>query len=137
MGTPGALNIGEVARQAGIQSSAIRYYESLGLLSAPKRASGWRLYEPNAVDQVRVIRAARDLGFSLDDIRTLLRGFPTAAPAPERWQKLARKKLPEIEATIQRAQEMKRLLESGLNCECVSIEQCFLEGCGDDNCDCD
>ena len=45
-----ALNIGELARQAGVHTSAIRYYESIGLISPPPRTSGWRKYDPSPVD---------------------------------------------------------------------------------------
>src|SRR5574341_1929395 len=91
-----ALNIGELARQAGMQTSAIRYYESIGLMPPPPRASGWRRYDPAAIERLRVIKAARDVGFSIGEISMLLNGFPRGTPPSERWQKLAEKKLPEI-----------------------------------------
>lgn len=123
------LNIGEVASQVGIRQSAIRYYESVGLLPEPERASGWRRYEPNVVELLQVIRAARDLGFALDEIRTLLYEFEPETTPPERWRALALEKLPAIDALIGRATAMKHLLVSGLNCQCRRIEECFLEGC--------
>lgn len=129
------INIGEVARRAGLHTSAIRFYESAGLLPRPQRVSGWRRYDSGVVDRLRVIRAARDLGFALDEIRTLLNGFPTNTPPPARWRSLAQKKLPEVEAMIQRATDMKYLLEAGLRCECVSIEACFIDGCSPDSCE--
>ena len=129
------LNIGEVARRADLHTSAIRYYESVGLLPPPRRASGWRRYDSAVLDHLQVIRAARELGFTLDEIRTLLHGFPTNTPPPARWRALARRKLPEVEATIKRATAMQRLLQAGLRCECVRIEDCFLDDCSDDSCE--
>jgi MerR family transcriptional regulator, redox-sensitive transcriptional activator SoxR len=123
------MPIGEVARQAGLKASAIRYYEAEGLLDSPGRNSGWRAFHPDVVDRLRVIRMARDLGFALNDIRTLLNGFSPDTPPSERWQQLARRKLPEVDALIQRATGMKRLLEKGLRCDCVSVQDCILHDC--------
>jgi MerR family redox-sensitive transcriptional activator SoxR len=59
------MNIGELAQCLGINTSAIRYYESIGLLPKPPRESGWRKYDPSILDRLRVIHAARKIGFSL------------------------------------------------------------------------
>ena len=124
------LNIGEVARRAGIQPSAIRYYESVGLLSAPERIGGWRSYPTEVLDRLRLIRTARGMGFTLEELHILLDGFSDDTPPSERWRSLAAEKLPEVDDLIYRAQAVKRLLETGLRCECVRIEDCF----GDDGC---
>ena len=123
------LAIGEVARQTGLRQSAIRYYESEGLLPVAPRASGWRTFDPDVVDRLRAIQLARELGFSLAEIRTLLTGFSPDTPPSERWQHLARRKLPEIDVLVQRATAMKRLLEKGLRCDCVSVHDCVLYDC--------
>src|SRR5262245_28521412 len=123
------LAIGEVARQTGLRQSAIRYYEAEGLLPVAPRASGWRTFDPGVVDRLRAIQLARELGFSLAEIRTLLTGFSPDTPPSERWQHLARRKLPEIDALVQRATAMKRLLEKGLRCDCVSVHDCVLYDC--------
>lgn len=124
------LNIGEVARRAGIQPSAIRYYESVGLVSEPLRIGGWRSYPTDVLDRLRLIRTARGLGFTLEELHTLLDGFSADTPPSERWRALAAEKLPAVEDLIFRAQAMKRLLETGLRCECIRIEDCF----SDDGC---
>jgi DNA-binding transcriptional MerR regulator len=123
------MTIGEVARRTGVAPSAIRYYEAEGLLSNPARKGGKRAFGSAVVDHVVVIRMARELGFSLDDIRTLLNGFSPDTPPPVRWRQLAERKLTEIEATIQRAQAMKRLFEKGLRCDCVSLADCIVHDC--------
>ena len=124
------MPIGEVARLTGMAQSAIRYYESAGLLPSPGRSSGgWRAFPPEVVDTLKVIRMARDLGFSLEDIRTLLNGFSPDTPPAARWQQFAERKLPEVNALIQRASAMKRLLEKGLRCDCVTIGDCVLYDC--------
>jgi MerR family transcriptional regulator, redox-sensitive transcriptional activator SoxR len=120
------LTIGEVARQAGLRPSAIRYDESAGLLPAPERVSGWRRYDGTVRARLAVIELAKLAGFTLADIRTLLRGFSPGTPPSARWHALARQKLPEVEALIARARAMKRLLEEGLNCGCLRLEDCAL-----------
>lgn len=123
------LTIGEVARRSGLSQSAIRYYEAEGLLSAPDRSGGWRVFSPGVVGQLRAIRMARELGFSLEEIRTLLTGFRSDTPPPERWQQLARLKLPEVDALLERATAMKRMLEKGLRCDCLTVEDCITYRC--------
>jgi MerR family redox-sensitive transcriptional activator SoxR len=123
------LAIGEVARQTGLRQSAIRYYEAEGLLPIAPRRSGWRTFDPGVVDRLRAIQLARELGFSLAEIRTLLTGFSPDTPPSERWRHLARRKLPEIDALVQRATAMRRLLEKGLRCDCVSVHDCVLYDC--------
>ena len=119
------LNIGELARQVGIQSSAIRYYEEIGLMPSPPRIGGWRTYESGMVDRLRVIHTAREMGFSIEEIRILLNGFPQATTPCERWRNLAEDKLPQITDIIARATALKDLLEAGLNCTCEEIELCL------------
>jgi MerR family redox-sensitive transcriptional activator SoxR len=120
------LTIGEVARQVGLRSSAIRYYESAGLLPAPVRVSGWRRYDVTVLRRLAVIDLAQRSGFTLGEIRTLVRGFSPSTPPSARWHALARQKLPEVETLIARARTMKRLLEAGLNCRCLRLEDCAL-----------
>jgi MerR family transcriptional regulator, redox-sensitive transcriptional activator SoxR len=123
------IPIGEVARRTGLSQSTIRYYEAEGLVAAPQRTSGWRQFGVDVVDRLQVIRTARELGFSLDDIRVLLDGFSSDTPPAARWQQLARRKLPEVDALVQQATAMKRLLEKGLRCDCVSVQDCILYEC--------
>jgi MerR family transcriptional regulator, redox-sensitive transcriptional activator SoxR len=120
-----ALNIGKLARQVGIQTSAIRYYEEIGLMPSPPRIGGWRSYEPSMIDRLQVIHTARAMGFSIEEIRTLLDGFPNATTPSERWRALAQEKLAEIKASIARATALKDLLEAGLQCTCEEIELCL------------
>ncbi|MCT7094655.1 MerR family transcriptional regulator, partial [Salmonella enterica] len=74
MNTPNtSMTIGAVARRVGVAIDTIRYYEREGLLPEPlRRASGYRSYDEGAVRQLRFIRRAKDLGFTLEEIRDLL-----------------------------------------------------------------
>ena len=126
------LPIGEVARQAGIRPSALRYYESIGLMPAPKRVNGRRRYDQGAVQMLRVVQLAQRAGFSVAEIQTLLHGFAPDTPPAARWQPLARQKLRELDMVIAQAQQMKRVLQTGLNCGCLRLEDCAIvldQGC--------
>lgn len=120
------LTIGEVARRAGVRPSALRYYESVGVLPAPERVNGRRRYGPEVLELLAVVRVARQAGFKVNEIRTLLHEFSADTPPSARWRALARKKLPEVEALIERAAGMRDLLQRGLDCECLRLEDCAI-----------
>ncbi|MBV9258011.1 MAG: MerR family transcriptional regulator [Ktedonobacteraceae bacterium] len=119
------LTISTIARQAGIRASAIRYYESVGLLPPPQRVSGQRRYHADILRRLAFIQAAQTVGFSVAEMRTLLQELDGDTPLSARWQSLAQQKLTEVNALIQRAQSMKRMLENGLHCSCPNLEQCI------------
>lgn len=120
------LPIGDVAKRAGLRTSTLRYYEEAGLLAPPQRLNGRRRYDPEVLGRLRAIRVAQDAGFTLAEIRTLLGGFEPDTPLSARWRELATRKLEEIDAMIERAQGMRRLLEEGLRCDCLTPEECSL-----------
>jgi MerR family redox-sensitive transcriptional activator SoxR len=121
------LTIGEVAKRAGIQTSAIRYYESVGVLPRPQRLHGHRRYDTGILSRLSLIHVAQSAGFTITEIHRLFDGFDKEVPASERWQELARQKLIEVNALIDHAQAMKRLLEEELlRCNCVTLEECAI-----------
>jgi MerR family transcriptional regulator, redox-sensitive transcriptional activator SoxR len=119
------LTIGEVARQAGLRSSAIRYYEEIGVLPRPERAHGHRRYSPRIFQQLAFIQLAQHAGFSIAEIQTLVTAFDENTPVGVRWRTLAEQKLAELDATIARAQSMKDVLEKGIRCQCLDLDECF------------
>jgi MerR family transcriptional regulator, redox-sensitive transcriptional activator SoxR len=126
------LPIGEIARQAGIRPSALRYYESIGLMPRPNRVNGRRRYDQGTVQMLRVVQLAQQAGFTVAEIQTLLHGFAPDTPPAARWQPLAHQKLRELDTVIAHAQQMKRVLETGLNCGCLRLEDCAIvleQGC--------
>ncbi len=128
------LTIGSLAKMAGVRPSTLRYYESIKLLPSPCRVNGQRRYDPESLQRLDVIHLAQEAGFSIAEIQLLLYGFDPGTTPSERWHTLARQKLIEVDKLIQRAQTMKRLLEEGLNCGCLSFEDCMIvEGKGCDN----
>jgi len=129
-----SMSIGELARCTGVRPSALRYYEGAGLLPLPERANGRRRYDGELLremlNRLAVVRVAKQAGFTISEIRTLLDGFSEDTPPSERWRILAQDKLPEVEALVERALSMKDLLERGLRCECLRLEECSLAGNG-------
>ena len=123
------LTITQVARGAGLRPSAIRFYESMGLLPEPQRVAGRRRYDPTVWQRLAIIDLAQQAGFTVAEIRTFLHGFSEGTPPGTRWRTLAEQKLPQVEALLARAQKMRRILEAGMNCECLSLEQCASLAC--------
>ena len=118
------ITIGEVARRAGLQASAIRYYEKIGLLPKTQRIGGQRRYETNVLNYLEVINVAKQAGFRVDEMRHLFHGFGKGIPAFRRWQVLAQRKIAEMDQLIARAKKMKRLLEKADRCKCLELEDC-------------
>lgn len=120
------LSIGEVASRAGISVSAIRFYERRELLPEPERAGGQRRYTDAAVRRLGVIGAAKRAGFSLDEIGVLLTSTDGGAPAHQPLRALASRKLPEVDALMERAQEMRSWLFAAGECGCETLDACAL-----------
>ena len=118
------MKIGELARRAQLNASAIRYYERIGLLATPERAGGQRRYPADAVNRVLLVRFASEMGFTLNEIRVFLSGLRDSAPVGPRWKKLAHRKIQEVEQSIRRARRLKSLLKHLLGCRCISLQVC-------------
>ena len=98
------LSIGEVAKRANIAASAIRYYESEGLIPPAGRVRGRRVYDPPIIARLALIHLAKSAGFTIAEIRKLLAGVARSAPPGARWRELAERKLAELEAPPPRGQ---------------------------------
>lgn len=121
------LSIGEIARIAGLQTSAIRYYERVGVLPEPTRVSGQRRYSSETIRRLQVLDVAKRAGFSLEEARVLLATSDGGgAPVGQQLRELARRKLPQVEALIERAQAMHRWLSAATGCSCEDLDVCAL-----------
>jgi len=118
------MRIGEVAEQAGVRTSLIRYYEQIGLLPAPERVSGQRRYDPSVLRRLAVIDVAQRAGLSLDEITELVGAG--SEPMSDDLRAIAARKLPEIDALIDRAQRVRTWLEIATGCDCQTIDECAL-----------
>jgi MerR family redox-sensitive transcriptional activator SoxR len=119
------LTIGETARQAGVPASTLRYWESIGLVKAPERLGGQRRYDRQTLRLISLIVLIKRAGFTLQETRTLLHGLSEKTPPPAVWRQLAERKLPEIEQTLAQAKAMKAILQNGLSCDCLTLEDCL------------
>jgi DNA-binding transcriptional MerR regulator len=113
------LTIGEVAKMAGLRASAVRFYEKKGLLPKPLRSGGQRRYDPSVLGRLAVLQRARDCGFTLEEALTL---FNDCGRPAERWQRVASKKMAELDALLERVATMRDLLQR--RCECADLDEC-------------
>jgi len=118
------MKIGELARRAGLNASAIRYYERRGLLAPPQRTGGQRRYPSEALHRLLLIRFASDMGFNLSEIKLFLSGLRENAPVGPRWKKFAARKIAEVDRSIARSRKLKSLLQNLLRCRCASLQIC-------------
>jgi MerR family transcriptional regulator, redox-sensitive transcriptional activator SoxR len=127
VGRPG-LRIGELAGRVNVRPSALRYYEQAGLIPAPPRTHGVRVYPPATVRRVALIKMAQRAGFRLSEIRALLAaGAATRRPSATRqWRELATRKLPEIDAMISDLTELRSIISGCLDCGCMDFATCEL-----------
>jgi MerR family redox-sensitive transcriptional activator SoxR len=121
-----ALTIGEVARKAGVATSSIRYYESIGLLPEPARLHGQRRYGSDVLGRLAFIRVAQSAGFKLRDIRDLVQSVDGADGMAEHMRSLSSRKLQEVEALLERTRAMKGWLEVAKDCGCRTPDECAL-----------
>ncbi len=120
------LTIGTVPKRAGLRTSAIRYYESAGVLPPPQRESGQRRYAQDVFVRLAVIRAARKLDFSMAEIRELFHAFPDDTTSSDRWHTLAARKVSELDELISRAESTRARLAASLGCRCATFDQCAM-----------
>ena len=105
--------IGKLARRTGVATSALRYYERIGLLSPAERVGQRRHYPPSSAERVALIRLCQDAGFTLAEIGWLLVAFSRGRRA---WDRLAERKIAELDARIADAQRAKKLVTHALEC---------------------
>lgn len=122
------MKIGEAAAASGCHLETVRYYERIGLLPAPPRTSGgYRDYRPADVDRLRFVSRGRDLGFSLPEIRSLLRLAENEALSCQEVDQLARGHLKDIRTRLDDLQRMASELERVIHsCDGGECGQCTI-----------
>ena len=119
------MRIGQAARSSGCHLETIRYYERIGLLTKPQRqVNGYRRYSDAEVARLKFIARSRDLGFSLDEVRNLVRLAEAKDRSCEEVDRLAREQLLKVEGRIGELQAIARELTR-------TIEACAKKSCGD------
>jgi MerR family redox-sensitive transcriptional activator SoxR len=117
----GRLTIGEVAREAGVAATTLRYYEQIGLVPEPARLGGQRRYDGAILARLEVIRLCKSAGFALEEIQLL---FADDAPGRPISRALAEAKLAEIDARMASLARARAVIEWGMRCTCPSIDAC-------------
>jgi MerR family redox-sensitive transcriptional activator SoxR len=120
------MTIGQVAARAGLNTSHIRYYEEVGVLPVPERISGQRRYGVDVLHRLAIIDVAQRAGLTLEEIRDLTGPRSGDQDVGARIRSLAERKLPDIEALIERAQAVRRWLRVASACDCATIDVCGL-----------
>jgi DNA-binding transcriptional MerR regulator len=120
------MSIGGLADRFGLNASAIRYYERVGVLPPPERVGGRRRYGADAVRRLEVLEVAKRAGLRLEEASVLLRSADAGTPAFETLRHLAARKLPEVDAFIARAHEVRAWLLTAADCSCESLDVCAL-----------
>ena len=132
-----AIQIGELARRTGCNIETIRYYERIGLISAPLRRGRYRTYETRDVQQLSFVRRARELGFKLDEVRALLNLATDETAACAEVRDLAAAHLHDVRARIADLRRMEQVLadavtacETGQDPACPLIQALSAKGQG-------
>ena len=121
------LPIGAVAERAGVSTSALRFYEAEGLISATRADSGHRRFHRDVLRRIAFIRVAQQVGLTLDEIRSALATLPdNRTPTKADWARLAKGWRPRVEEKIAKLQRMRDRLDGCIGCGCLSMQQCRL-----------
>jgi MerR family redox-sensitive transcriptional activator SoxR len=127
MGPGDLLTVGEVAARSGFAPSALRFYEREGLVSALRSAGGQRRYERGVLRRLAFIRAARNIGLSLEEVRAVLATLPDGrTPTVADWARVSRAWRARLDEEIAALQALRNGLESCIGCGCLSLRTCRL-----------
>lgn len=126
------LTIGHVAQRSGVQASALRFYETRGLIASVRADSGHRRYPRSTLRRIAFIVFAQRVGFTLEEIAAQLAKLPTDhVPTGEDWKKLSRVWKARIEERIAELQRLNIGLDQCIGCGCLSMDKCRLSNPGD------
>jgi MerR family transcriptional regulator, redox-sensitive transcriptional activator SoxR len=123
----GFLTISELSARSAVAPSALRYYEDLGLITAERTAGNQRRYARYMLRRVAFIKAGRQLGLSLQEVKAALDRLPSGkAPTRADWSRAARTWQQRIEQRIAELERMSSTLGSCIGCGCLSLRRCAL-----------
>jgi MerR family transcriptional regulator, redox-sensitive transcriptional activator SoxR len=121
------LTIGEVAERSGIATSALRFYERNGLITASRTASGQRRYRRDVLRRLALIRVGQRVGLRLEEIGTALATLPAGrAPTRRDWARLSRSWEARLEERLRLLQGLREQLTTCIGCGCLSLQTCAL-----------
>ena len=124
---PDAITIGELAGRSGVATSALRFYESRWLIAAERTTGNQRRYARATLRRVAFIRAAREIGLTLDEVAIALQTLPTdQTPTKADWQRLSNGWRRHLDARIQTLETLRTALTGCIGCGCLSLRTCRL-----------
>lgn len=119
------LTMGEVTRRSGFAASAVRFYESQGLITAQRSPGGQRTFERSVLRRLAFIRAAANIGLSLEEIREELACLPAErTPTKADWQRISQHWRARLDEQIRALQKLRDGLDSCIGCGCLSLQRC-------------
>jgi MerR family transcriptional regulator, redox-sensitive transcriptional activator SoxR len=119
------LTVGEVARRSGFATSALRYYEREGLIRSRRTAGGQRRYERNVLRRLAFVRAARNIGLALDEVRAVLAELPDSrTPTRADWARISKAWRQRLDGQIDALVALRDGLDSCIGCGCLSLQRC-------------
>ncbi len=127
-----ALSIGQLARRTGLAVSAIRYYETQGLVRPARNAGGQRRFLRSDIRRLSFVRIAQQFGFTLPKISALMATLPEGrTPTKRDWEKISREFRTELDAQILSLEQMRENLDGCIGCGCLSLKTCRLYNTAD------
>ncbi len=121
------LSIGEISQRTGVATSALRFYESTGLIRSQRTAGNQRRFQRAVIRRVAVIKAAQRAGIPLNEIGRAMSTLPgDRAPARDDWERFSSLWKQDLEGRISQLNKIKNDLTNCIGCGCLSIESCAL-----------
>ncbi|GAB3441743.1 hypothetical protein GCM10027517_18110 [Phycicoccus ginsengisoli] len=127
------LTVSQVAARSGFAASALRFYESEGLIRASRTPGGQRRYERSVLRRLAFIRAAANVGLSLEEIREQLDGLPAGrTPAKSDWHRISAHWRGRLDEQVAALEALRDKLDSCIGCGCLSLKQCAISNPADE-----
>ena len=132
MRTTDLLTVSEVSQRSGFAPSALRFYERQGLVTATRTTGGQRRYERNVLRRLAFVRAARNVGLTLEEVAAALATLPAGrTPTRADWERLSRGWRSRLDEQITALQALRDGLDSCIGCGCLSLRRCAISNPGD------
>ena len=126
------LTIGDLSARSGVAPSALRYYESIGLIESVRTTGNQRRYAQPTLRRVAFVRAAQQVGLSLDEIADALATLPAGrTPTKADWSRLSASWRQRLDDQIERIERLRDRLDGCIGCGCLSLRTCALNNPGD------
>lgn len=126
------FTVSELAKRSGFAASAIRFYENQGLITASRTSGGQRRFERQMLRRLAFIRAARNVGLSLDEITAALARLPDGrTPTRADWARLSKGWRTRLDDQIAGLMALRDNLDSCIGCGCLSMKRCAISNPGD------